>query len=109
MENRNTIEMQSIVALAHINALVLFFIDLSESCGYTIAEQIKLYESLTPILKDVLIVFSKSDLTKRDAELDLLETFLIDKRHINISVKDDLQVEMLKEMIYNFYKKMSQS
>jgi len=41
LEQRNTIEMQSITALAHLRACVMFFMDLSEQCGYTVSEQVK--------------------------------------------------------------------
>ena len=40
LEDRNTIEMQSITALAHLHATVLYFCDISEQCGYTMAEQV---------------------------------------------------------------------
>jgi len=40
IEDRNTIEMQSITALAHLRACVLYFMDLSENCGYSIKEQV---------------------------------------------------------------------
>ena len=40
LEQRNTIEMQSITALAHLRACILFFLDLSEQCGYSIHEQV---------------------------------------------------------------------
>ena len=36
LDQRNTIEMQAITALAHLNACILFLLDISESCGYTI-------------------------------------------------------------------------
>jgi len=36
----NTIEMQSITALAHLNSCVLYFMDLSEQCGFTIEAQV---------------------------------------------------------------------
>jgi len=36
LEERNTIEMQAITALAHLKACILFFIDISESSGYSI-------------------------------------------------------------------------
>jgi nucleolar GTP-binding protein len=38
LDERNTIEMQSITALAHLNACILYFIDISETCGYTIEQ-----------------------------------------------------------------------
>ncbi|KAF3771609.1 hypothetical protein EJ110_NYTH60026, partial [Nymphaea thermarum] len=34
-EDRNIIEMCSITALAHLRAAILFFLDVSGSCGYT--------------------------------------------------------------------------
>ena len=38
LDQRNTIEMQAITALAHLNACILFLLDISETCGYTIAQ-----------------------------------------------------------------------
>ena len=40
LEERNTIEMQAITALAHLRAAVLYFTDLSEQCGYTLSQQV---------------------------------------------------------------------
>jgi len=40
LEERNTIEMQAITALAHLQCAVLYFIDISENCGYTIDQQV---------------------------------------------------------------------
>jgi nucleolar GTP-binding protein len=34
LEDRNTIEMQAVTALAHLHSTVLYFIDVSETCGY---------------------------------------------------------------------------
>ncbi|EDO07998.1 putative nnucleolar GTP-binding protein 1 [Babesia bovis T2Bo] len=64
LEERNTIEMTAITALAHIHCAVLFFIDVSESCGYSIAQQVALFDSIRPLFKDkpTLIVLNKIDL-----------------------------------------------
>ena len=40
LDKRNNIEMQAIAALAHINACILFFVDMSQSNGRSIAKQI---------------------------------------------------------------------
>ena len=32
--------MQSITALAHLRACILFFVDLSEQCGYSLSAQV---------------------------------------------------------------------
>ena len=64
LEERNTIEMQGITALAHLNACILFFIDISETCGYKIDQQILLFKSIQPLFinKPIGIVISKTDL-----------------------------------------------
>ena len=38
LDKRNTIEMQAVTALAHLNACILFLMDISETCGYTIEQ-----------------------------------------------------------------------
>ncbi|KAJ2698373.1 Nucleolar GTP-binding protein 1 [Coemansia sp. IMI 203386] len=68
LEDRNTIEMQSITALAHLRAAVLFFVDLSEQCGYTIEDQMSLFNSIKPLFanKPTLLVTSKTDVCTLD-------------------------------------------
>lgn len=48
LEERNTIEMQSITALAHLRAAVLYLVDISEQCGYSIAQQVRSGAVLNP-------------------------------------------------------------
>ena len=38
LDQRNTIEMQSITALAHLKCVVVYIVDISESCGYDIQD-----------------------------------------------------------------------
>lgn len=66
LDQRNTIEMQAITALAHLNAAILFLLDISETCGYSIDEQIALFNSIKPLFqaKPLVIVLSKIDLQK---------------------------------------------
>ncbi|DBB16598.1 hypothetical protein WJX82_000424 [Trebouxia sp. C0006] len=63
LEDRNTIEMQSITALAHLRAAVLYVMDISEQCGYTIAQQAALFHSIKPLFsnKPLMIVANKTD------------------------------------------------
>lgn len=66
LEERNTIEMQSITALAHLRAAVLYVMDASEQCGYTLRQQASLFHSIKPLFanKPVLIVVNKVDATR---------------------------------------------
>lgn len=49
LEERNTIEMQAITALAHLRAAVLYVMDVSEQCGHTLQEQLELFNSIRPL------------------------------------------------------------
>lgn len=75
ISERNTIEMQAITALAHLNSCVLYFIDISETCAYSIAKQVELFKNIRKLFhtidpdtnvatvsKPIVIVLSKIDM-----------------------------------------------
>lgn len=66
VEDMNNIEMQSIYAIAHLRSTIMYFMDLSEQCGFSIEAQVKLFNSIKPLFanKSVMIVFNKSDIIK---------------------------------------------
>jgi nucleolar GTP-binding protein len=63
LEERNTIEMQSITALAHLKATILFIVDISEHCGFTIQQQLDLFQSIKPLFtgKPLVLALNKID------------------------------------------------
>lgn len=69
LEDRNTIEMTAITALAHIHAAILFFLDVSETCGYSIEQQVALFHSIKPLFKNkpLLVILNKTDAKPLDA------------------------------------------
>ncbi|KAL4797022.1 P-loop containing nucleoside triphosphate hydrolase protein [Aspergillus venezuelensis] len=76
LEEMNTIEMQSITAIAHLRSAVMYFMDLSEQCGYSVADQIKLFHSIRPLFanKLVFVVVNKIDVRRpEDLEPELQE------------------------------------
>lgn len=79
LEDRNVIEMQSITAMAHIKASILYFMDLSQECGYSIEAQVALFHSITPLFanKPVILVINKIDL-RRYEDLDPNEKQMVD-------------------------------
>jgi len=84
LEERNTIEMQSITALAHLKSAVLYLIDISEQCGYSIKQQVSLFNSLKPLFagKPMIVVANKIDVRKLE-DLDpenkaLIESIVTD-------------------------------
>lgn len=74
ISERNTIEMQAITALAHLNACILYFIDISESCGYSIEKQIALFESIK-------VLFSQKPLVICLTKVDVQPWDTLDKKH----------------------------
>jgi nucleolar GTP-binding protein len=68
LEDMNTIEHQSICAIAHLRAHILYFMDLSEQCGYSVASQIALFNNIKPLFANKLIsiVVNKIDLMRPD-------------------------------------------
>ncbi|CAE7189143.1 unnamed protein product [Rhizoctonia solani] len=68
LEEMNTIEMQSVTAMAHLRSAILYFMDLSERCGYTIEAQVKLFHSIKPLFagKPVVVVINKIDVVRLD-------------------------------------------
>jgi len=89
LEDRNTIEMTAITALAHLPAAVLFFVDVSEMCGYNLPQQVALFHSIKPLFRNrpLIIVLNKTDLRKV-SELSAEEKKLIE------SMKEDLDGEV---------------
>eukprot|EP00697_Spironema_sp_BW2_P017350 gnl/Spiro4/9010_TR4753_c0_g1_i1.p1 gnl/Spiro4/9010_TR4753_c0_g1~~gnl/Spiro4/9010_TR4753_c0_g1_i1.p1 ORF type:complete len:657 (+),score=218.65 gnl/Spiro4/9010_TR4753_c0_g1_i1:77-2047(+) len=84
LDDRNTIEMQSITALAHLQAAIIYIIDISETCGFTIAEQVSLFNSIKPLFhnKPLFIVMNKIDVVRPEMLSDeykaLLQTLALD-------------------------------
>ncbi|EEY57350.1 nucleolar GTP-binding protein 1 [Phytophthora infestans T30-4] len=69
LEDRNTIEMQAVTALAHLQASILFFMDISEQCGFTIEQQLSLFENIRPLFanKPLVLVCNKIDQMRFEA------------------------------------------
>ncbi|KAL0595413.1 Nucleolar GTP-binding protein 1 [Plecturocebus cupreus] len=70
LEDRNTIVMQAITTLAHLCAVVLYMMDLSEQCGHRLWEQLELFQNIKPLFinKPLIVVANKCDV-KRIVEL----------------------------------------
>ena len=80
LEEMNTIEMQSITAIAHLRSAILYFMDLSEQCGYSVQAQIQLFKSIKPLFanKLVFVVINKIDIM-RPEDLDAETKGMLDE------------------------------
>ena len=97
LEERNTIEMQAITALAHLRAAVLYVLDPSEQCGYTLDAQKSLFDNIKPLFanKPLLVVANKADIWRGElaeekrAVLDEIAKGIDGGEILEMSNKDD--------------------
>ncbi|KAI0665849.1 GTP binding protein 4 [Trametes maxima] len=104
LEEMNNIEMQSITALAHLKACILYFMDLSEQCGYSVEAQCQLFHSIKPLFanKPCVLVINKVDVARLE-DLSPERRALVDDiinsenvRHVQVSCYTDEGVMSLK-------------
>lgn len=95
-EEMNNIEMQSIYAIAHLRSCVLYFMDLSEQCGFSIESQVKLFNSIKPLFanKSVLVVINKTDIIK-------IENLDSERQDLINSMLKTPGVEIMQTSCYN--------
>ena len=88
LEKRNKIEKQAILALRYLADLIVFLLDPSETCGYSLKAQEKLLEEIRADFSvPILVVENKADLLCRESE------------YLKISAKTGKGVDMLVDLI----------
>ncbi len=67
IERRNKIEKQAILALRYLANIIVFVLDPSETCGYSLEEQEKLLDEVKRDFSvQIIVVENKADLLRRD-------------------------------------------
>ncbi len=62
IHKRNEIEKRAVLCVRHLADCILFVIDPTESCGYSIDKQLSLLEEVKELGKPVIEIYSKADL-----------------------------------------------
>jgi len=96
LAKRNPIERQAILALKHLANIIVFVIDPTEACGYTIPEQRNLLAEIKRIFTQPVIVASN--------KADTGATF---KSAIEISAKEGTGIDKLRKEITSLLDKKS--
>lgn len=91
LEERNTIEMTTVTALAHINSIILFLIDISETCGYSIERQVSLFCSLKSLFRNKPVIIGLNKIDKV-----MLEHLSMENKMMIRSIADDSDIHFLK-------------
>jgi nucleolar GTP-binding protein len=93
IEKRNEIEKKALIALKYISKNVLFVIDPSETCGYTLEAQLALKREIERDFKPkMFVVATKKDIVAADVEADA---------YVNATDAND--VEGLRAKIMKFF------
>jgi nucleolar GTP-binding protein len=67
-EKRNDVENQAMTAIKNVSDLILFIVDASETCGYSVGDQLGLLENVRKIVGEtpVVVVINKCDVRRMD-------------------------------------------
>ncbi|WP_319506257.1 NOG1 family protein [uncultured Methanolobus sp.] len=99
MSDRNEIELQAITALKNLDAVVLFIIDATETCGYEVEDQKRMLEEVRSEFKlPVLVVANKADLPQF-RELDFVDMKMSTATSEGVSEVTSTLIEMVKKEI----------
>lgn len=90
LEERNKIELQAVLALKYLTDVMIFILDPSETCGYSMDKQLALLESVQSGFQEIpmIILESKSDIVKRDEPVGM-----------PFSVETGEGMDMVREML----------
>lgn len=101
VDKMNDVEKQAHIAIRYAADLIMYVFDLTETCGYSIEEQLKLYEKLKSTRKPVVIYLSKTDLYTEKTEALIVQTF--SRRKVDMLVDS----KSIKDYILNIYRKIN--
>jgi len=90
---KNAIEKQAVAALTHLADIIVFLIDPTETCGYTLNDQMHLLSQIKKIFVDsiFIIVENKADINKTDS------------KHLKVSCETGEGIgSLLEEILYSF-------
>ena len=100
---RNDIELHAVVALNYLADLIVFVIDPTEYCGYTINEQINLTNEIEKTFKvPIVIIINKIDIEGYEENLKIAEKELGSKFDIiHASTENNINIDIIKKEIMN--------
>ena len=95
MSDRNDVELQAITALKHLESVVLFILDASETCGYVIDDQKRLLDEVRENFElPILVVANKADLPQFQ-EPDIVDLVISTETKQGVDAVVDQLIEML--------------
>lgn len=90
-DERNEMEAQAVEALEHLADLVVFVLDPSETCGYTVEQQRALLDEIRSFDVPVLVVSNKADMGDEYDDADITVTATEDAEEVREAVVEELR------------------
>ncbi|MBW6451160.1 MAG: 50S ribosome-binding GTPase [DPANN group archaeon] len=103
MEKRNDIEMRSVLALKYLANKILFVFDVSETCGYPLNVQLKLYREINKTFDlPFIICINKIDMASKESIVNLKKELNLSVSKIpvfEVSAEKDIGIAAVKKII----------
>ena len=91
LEKMNDVERQAVMALKNLANLIIFIIDPTGHCGYTLEDQERLLETVKKLFEaPMIIVENKADISKTDSDRPKIST--ISGAGVDVIVKEALAI-----------------
>ena len=98
ISERNEIEKQAILAIKHLADLIIFVFDASTTCGYSVNEQIAIYQEIRrSFKKPIIVAYNKIDILD-----DLKYTEFFENKIVFCSAKEGIGIEEIAREIENY-------
>jgi nucleolar GTP-binding protein len=103
IEEKKSTEQKAIIALRHISDLVLFLVDPTETCGFSLDYQRRVLESVKSIVNcEVWVIVNKVDITSPEHIENFKKKFMVDE-FIPVSAEKSINIESVKSKIVDFF------
>lgn len=93
----NAIEQRAQIIIQQFANQLVFVIDVTESCGYELDLQLKLFKDTTKVEKDIVIYFSKTDLFEQDEEEEFERIQKQFKKYKSFTNHEELKTYLLQQ------------
>ncbi len=106
LKERNKMELQSILALKYITSVIVFIIDPSEACGYSLENQLSLLKEVSvKFKKPILVIVNKIDITP-EKNLQTAREGVKEFRNIETSVNNEENIPQIKKEIFKLLRSL---
>ncbi|MBD3229073.1 MAG: hypothetical protein GF329_12870 [Candidatus Lokiarchaeota archaeon] len=103
LNERNEIELQSLLALKYLTQFMIYIIDPSETCGYPVKKQLSLLENLVVVFPNIEFALVKNKIDLDSREFELSEKYRKDIRVFRTNLLEKTGVKAIKNYIIESY------